>query len=308
MALVSAGDILVPAREHGYAVGAFNTSNLEISQAIFEAAGELGAPVIVATSESAIEYAGYDNLLATVKHLAEYFGVTAALHLDHGASLDIVVKCIRHGWTSVMIDASKLEYQANVAATSEAVKIAHMAGVPVEAELGRLGGVEDKVRVEEREAFLTDPAQAQEFTERTGCDSLAVAIGTSHGAYKFKGEPKLDLDRLAEISRRIRIPLVLHGASSVPEDVLARAAKYGARLPGAKGVPEDALGAAIARGVSKINIDTDLRLAFTGAVRELLAEKPEVFDPRKILGEGRRAIRDVVKRKIELFGSAGKAG
>lgn len=308
MALVSARDILVPAREQGFGVGAFNTSNIEISQAIFEAAGELRAPVIVATSESAIEYAGYDNLLSTVGQLARDFGVTAALHLDHGASLDVVVKCIRHGWTSVMIDASKLEYQANVAATAEVVKIAHMAGVPVEAELGRLGGVEDKVRVEEREAFLTDPAQAQEFTERTGCDSLAVAIGTSHGAYKFKAEPKLDLDRLAEISRRIRIPLVLHGASSVPEEVLARAAKYGAKLPGAKGVPDDAVKAAIARGISKINIDTDLRLAFTGAVRQLLAEKPEVFDPRKILSEGRKAIRDVVKRKIDLFGSAGKAG
>lgn len=308
MALVSAKDILIPAKERGYAVGAFNTSNLEISQAIFEAARELRAPVVVATSESAIDYAGCDNLLAIVGRLAVDLGVTAALHLDHGASLDIVVRCIRHGWTSVMIDASRLDYQANVAATCEAVKIAHMAGVPVEAELGRLGGVEDEVRVGDRDTFLTDPAQAQEFAERTGCDSLAVAIGTSHGAYKFKGEPKLDLDRLAEISRRVGVPLVLHGASSVPGDVLARAAKYGATLPGAKGVPEDAIKGAIARGISKINIDTDLRLAFTGALRQLVVEKPEVFDPRKILGETRNAIRDVVKRKMELFGSAGKAG
>ncbi|MFZ1947280.1 MAG: class II fructose-1,6-bisphosphate aldolase [bacterium] len=307
MGLVSAREILVPAREGGYAVGAFNTSDLEISQAIFEAAHELSSPVLVATSESAIEYAGYDNLLATTKHLADYFGVKAALHLDHGPSLDLVVKCIRHGWTSVMIDASKLEYEANVAATAEVVKIAHMAGVPVEAELGRLGGIEDKVRVEERDAFLTDPAQAQQFVERTGCDSLAIAIGTSHGAYKFKGDAKLDLDRLADIGRRITIPLVLHGASSVPEDVLARAAKYGAKLPGAKGVPEDALKAAIGRGISKINIDTDLRLAFTGAVREILTERPEVFDPRKIIGAGRKAIKDVVRRKMEVFGSAGKA-
>ncbi|HVP56663.1 MAG TPA: ketose-bisphosphate aldolase, partial [bacterium] len=225
----------------------------------------------------------------------------------HGAGLDVVVKCIRHGWTSVMIDASKLEYAANVATTAKVVEIAHMAGVPVEAELGRLGGIEDKVKVDEREAFLTDPTQAQEFVERTGCDSLAVAIGTSHGAYKFKSDPKLDLDRLAEISRRVPIPLVLHGASSVPEDVLARAAKYGAKLPGAKGVPEEAIKGAIARGIAKINIDTDLRLAFTGAVRELLTEKPEVFDPRKILGQSRDAIRDVVKRKMEIFGSAGKS-
>jgi fructose-bisphosphate aldolase class II len=307
MALVSAKDILVPAREKGYAVGAFNTSNLEISQAILEAAAELGSPVIIATSESAIDYAGYDHLLGMVKGLANSLGVKAALHLDHGADIGVVVKCLRHGWTSVMIDASKLEYQANVAATAEVVKIAHLAGVPVEAELGRLGGIEDKVKVDERDAFLTDPAQAQEFAERTGVDSLAVAIGTSHGAYKFKAEPRLDIDRLAEISRRVSIPLVLHGASSVPEDVLQRAAKYGAKLPGAKGVPEDAIKAAIARGVAKINIDTDLRLAFTAAVRQMLAEKPEVFDPRKILGAGREAIKDLVRRKIGVFGSAGKA-
>ena len=307
MALVSAKEILVPAREKGYAVGAFNTSNLEISQAIISAAAELRAPVIVATSSSAIEYAGFTDLFNMVKHLSEHFGVKAALHLDHGPDLETVVRCIRHGWTSVMIDASKLEYGANVATTAEVVRIAHMAGVPVEAELGRLGGVEDKVRVEEREAFLTDPAQAQEFAQRTECDSLAIAIGTSHGAYKFKADPKLDIDRLADIGQRVRIPLVLHGASSVPEDVLARAAKYGAKLPGAKGVPEDAIKAAIARGISKINIDTDLRLAFTGALRETLAEKPEVFDPRKLIGEARKAIKDVVKRKIELFGSAGQA-
>ena len=307
MALVSAKDILVPAREKGYAVGAFNTSDLEISQAIISAAAELQAPVIIATSSSAIEYAGYTDLFNIVKHLSEHFGVKAALHLDHGADLEIVVRCIKHGWTSVMIDASKLEYGSNVATTSEVVRIAHMAGVPVEAELGRLGGVEDKVRVEEREAFLTDPGQAQEFAQRTGCDSLAVAIGTSHGAYKFKADPRLDIERLADISQRVRIPLVLHGASSVPEDVLARAAKYGAKLPGAKGVPEDAVKAAIAKGISKINIDTDLRLAFTGAVREILSEKPEIFDPRKLIGEARKAIKDVVKRKIELFGSAGQA-
>ncbi len=306
MPLVSSKEILVQAREHGYAVGAFNTSNLEISQAVFEAAAEMKSPVIVATSESAIEYAGFDNLLNMVRHMADYFGVKAALHLDHGKDLDIAVKCIRHGWTSVMIDASKLEYEENVAATSAVAQVAHMAGVPVEAELGRLAGIEDMVSVDEREAALTDPAQAAEFVERTGCDFLAIAIGTSHGAYKFKGEPKLELDRLSEIAGMVERPLVLHGASSVPQDVLETAAKYGAKLPGAKGVPEDAIKEAVKSGIAKINIDTDLRLAFTGGVRRVLTESPEVFDPRKIVGSGREAIRDVVKRKMRLFGSDGK--
>jgi fructose-bisphosphate aldolase class II len=307
MPLVSSREILIPAREQGYAVGAFNTSNMEISQAIFEAASELSSPVIVATSESAIKYAGFANLYDMVKHMADYFGVTAALHLDHGKDLEIAVKCIRHGWTSVMIDASKQEYEGNVAATSAVVEIARIAGVPVEAELGRLAGVEDLVSVDERDAALTDPAQAAEFVERTGCDFLAVAIGTSHGAYKFKGEPRLELDRLDEIAGAVEIPLVLHGASSVPVDVLETAAKYGAKLPGAKGVPEDAIRDAVKKGISKINIDTDLRLAFTGGVRKVLTESPEVFDPRKILGVGRDAIKDVVTRKIRLFGSEGKA-
>jgi fructose-bisphosphate aldolase class II len=307
MPLVSSKEILLRARQHGYAVGAFNTSNLEISQAIFEAAQELGSPVIVATSESAIEYAGFENLYNMVRHMADYFNVKAALHLDHGKDLDLAVKCIRHGWTSVMIDASKQEYEKNVATTSMVVEIAHMAGVPVEAELGRLAGIEDLVSVGEREAALTDPGQAAEFAERTGCDFLAVAVGTSHGAYKFKGEPRLELDRLSEIAGKVSIPLVLHGASSVPESVLETAARYGAKLPGAKGVPEDAIREAVKRGIAKINIDTDLRLAFTGAIRRVLAESPEVFDPRKIVGDAREAIKEVVKRKIRLFGSAGKA-
>jgi fructose-bisphosphate aldolase class II len=306
MGLVPSSDILVPARQHGYAVGAFNTSNLEITQAIFEAAGDLKSPVIVATSESAIKYAGFDNLRNMVDHMCRYFGVTAALHLDHGKDLEIVVRCLRHGWTSVMIDASKEDYERNVEITSEVVKIAHIDGVPVEAELGRLAGIEDLVNVEEREASLTDPDQAAEFTERTGVDSLAIAVGTSHGAYKFKDEPKLELDRLSEIAKKVSIPLVLHGASSVPQDVLDRAARFGAKLPGAKGVPEEAIKEAVKRGIAKINIDTDLRLAFTGGVRQLLTESPEVFDPRKILGEGRKAIREVVEHKILLFGSEGK--
>jgi fructose-bisphosphate aldolase class II len=307
MPLLDAREILIPAREKGYAVGAFNTSNLEITQAILEAAAEMQAPVMVATSESAINYAGFDNLYNMVKHMAEYFGVRAALHLDHGGDLGIAVKCIRHGWTSVMIDASKLEYDRNAEMTARVVEIAHSAGVPVEAELGRLAGVEDLVSVDEREASLTDPDQAADFVRRTGCDSLAVAIGTSHGAYKFKGEPRLELGRLADIAGKVSIPLVLHGASSVPQDVLETAARYGAKLPGAKGVPEDAISQAVKTGISKINIDTDLRLGFTGAVRRVLAEKPEVFDPRKIVGEARDAIKEIVMKKIRLFGSEGKA-
>jgi len=307
MALVSSNEILIPAREKGYAVGAFNTSNIEISQAIFEAASELKSPVMVATSESAIKYAGFANIFSTVKHLSEYYGVKAALHLDHGPSFELAVRCLRHGWTSLMIDASKLEYEQNIAVTAEVARMAHHVGVSVEAELGKLAGIEDMVSVDEREATLTDPDQAAEFVDRTGCDSLAVAIGTSHGAYKFKGEPRLEIDRLSEIAERVTIPIVLHGASSVPKEVLDRAARFGAKLPGAKGVPEEALRQAIARGIAKINIDTDLRLAFTGGVRQILMESPEVFDPRKIVGEGREAIKEVVKKKIQIFGSEGKA-
>jgi fructose-bisphosphate aldolase class II len=306
MALVSSKEILVPAREGGYAVGAFNTSNLEITQAILEAAHELKAPVIIATSSSAIKYAGFDNIYSVVENLAESLDVRVALHLDHGADFDICQACLDHGWTSVMIDASKHEFEENVRITKSVVEAAHRVSVPVEAELGKLMGIEDEVVVDGPDASLTDPGQAQEFVERTGCDFLAVAIGTSHGAYKFKGEPRLDIDRLSEIASRVDIPLVLHGASSVPQEVLDRASRYGAELPGAKGVPLDAIKQAIGRGIAKINIDTDLRLAFTGAVRQILADSPEVFDPRKIIGEGREAIKQVVKSKIEAFGSAGK--
>lgn len=307
MALVSSKEILVPAREGGYAVGAFNTSNLEITQAILEAAQELRSPVLVATSSSAIKYAGFDNIYCTVKNLAEELGVKAALHLDHGADLEICQACLDHGWTSLMIDASKHAFEKNVEITGSVVEAARKLDVPVEAELGKLTGIEDEVVVQERDASLTDPDQAVEFVEKTGCDYLAVAIGTSHGAYKFKGEPRLDIDRLKQIASKVDIPLVLHGASSVPPEVLERASKYGAKLPGAKGVPLDAIKEAIGHGIAKINIDTDLRLAFTGGVRQILTDSPEVFDPRKIVGEGREAIKQVVKSKMEAFGSAGKA-
>jgi len=307
MALVSSKEILVPARDGGYAVGAFNTSNLEITQAIVEAARELGSPVLVATSSSAIKYAGFDNIYCTVKNLADELDVKVALHLDHGADLEICQACLDHGWTSLMIDASKHSFEKNIEITRSVVEAARKFDVPVEAELGKLTGIEDEVVVKERDASLTDPDQAVEFVEKTGCDYLAVAIGTSHGAYKFKGEPRLDIDRLTEIASKVDIPLVLHGASSVPPEVLERASRYGAKLPGAKGVPLDAIREAIGHGIAKINIDTDLRLAFTGAVRQVLTDSPEVFDPRKIIGEGREAIKQVVKSKMEAFGSAGKA-
>jgi fructose-bisphosphate aldolase class II len=206
-----------------------------------------------------------------------------------------------------MIDGSHLELEENIAITRKVVEWAEKKAVSVEAELGRLRGIEDKVSVSEREAFLTDPQVAEEFVERTEVDALAVAIGTSHGAYKFKGEAKLDFERLKEIARRVDIPLVLHGASGVPQSVLEKAERFGAKLPGAKGIPDDAIQRAVPLGIAKINIDTDLRLSFIGALREVLTNKPEEFDPRKILGPGREAIKQTVQSKMRLFGSSGKA-
>lgn len=307
MALVSSKEILERARAGGYAVGAFNTNNLESTQAIISSAQELGAPVMIATSQSAIAYAGGANLQSMVNMLADAADVPVALHLDHGTDPDIIRKCIEWGWTSIMIDASAKPFEENVAATKEIVDRAHARDIPVEAEIGQLKGIEDQIRVAEEEAHLTDPGEAERFVAETGCDSLAVAVGTSHGAYKFKGRGKLAMERLKEIAARVSIPLVLHGASGVPADVLERAERFGAKLPGAKGVPEEEIRAAVQLGISKINIDTDLRLAFTGAVREVLVSQPEVFDPRKILGPARDAIKDVVKRKMRLFGSEGKA-
>jgi fructose-bisphosphate aldolase class II len=307
MGLLNNNDLMVPARAGGYAVGAFNTSNLEISRAIFEAAEELRSPVIVATSQSAIKYAGYDNIRAMVQNLSDATGVPASLHLDHGTDVGIIEQCLDHGWTSIMIDGSHLPFEENIAATKQVVDMCHPKGVSVEGELGRLMGVEDEIDVSEDEAVYTDPDQAVEFVERTGCDSLAIAIGTSHGAYKFKAQPKLAIDILDAIAARVSIPLVLHGASAVPPDVLELATRYGAQLPGAKGVPPESIREAIGGGISKVNIDTDLRLAFTGRVREILAESPEVFDPRKILGAAIEGMKDVIKSKIELFGSGDKA-
>ena len=305
--LVPGAEILDAARAGGYAVGAFNTSNLEISQAIFEAASEAKSPVLIATSQSAIKYAGYDNLCAMTEVLAKEAGIPAALHLDHGTDMDVIKACIEHGWSSIMIDGSHESFENNIQLTKSVVELAKPKGISVEAELGRLVGIEDQIEVAEGEGHLTDPGEAEEFAERTGCDSLAIAVGTSHGAYKFKGKAELAFDRLAEIADRVNIPLVLHGASGVSKEAVEKAEKYGAKLSGASGVPNESIKKAIGLGIAKINIDTDLRLAFLAAIREFFGENPEVFDPRKILGTARKAMKEVVAGKINLFGSAQKA-
>ena len=290
-----------------YAVGAFNTSNVEITQAIIQAHEEFNAPVIIATSTSAIQYCGIEVLSSIVRQMAMQAKIPVSLHLDHGTDFNLIVNCLRNGWTSIMIDGSHAPLKENIAITKEVVKMAHAVGVSVEAELGRLGGIEDNISVDERDARLTDPDEAEQFVNETECDTLAIAIGTSHGAYKFKGEAKLAFDRLEEIEKRVDTPLVLHGASSVIPEIIEKANKYGANLGAAKGVPVEDIQKAISLGITKVNIDTDLRLAFTAGVREVLVQKPELFDPRKIIGAGREVIKQVVKSKIELLGCASKA-
>ncbi len=274
--------------------------------AVAEAATEEKSPAIVALTPSAIKYGGLAYLSKIVKIAAQAAPVPMSLHLDHGEDFDIAQKCIGAGFTSVMIDGSHLKFEDNIALTKRVVDFAHPKGVSVEAELGRLAGVEEST-VEEKDAILTDPNVAAEFVEKTEVDALAVAIGTSHGAYKFKTEPKLDFGRLELIKEKVDIPLVLHGASSVPSWIIEKAAKYGAQLEGAKGIPEGHIKKAITMGTAKINIDTDLRLAFTATVREVLAKSPKEFDPRKILGPAKEAMKEVVKAKMRLFGSSGKA-
>lgn len=304
--LVTNKDLMVPARRKAYGVGAFNVNNLEGVLAVSEAAGEEKSPAIVAATPSAIKYGGLPYLAKIVKTAAESSPAPMSLHLDHGEDFDTVSKCISAGFTSVMIDGSHLKFEENIALTKRVVDLAHPKKVSVEAELGRLAGVEEKT-VAEKEAILTDPDSAEEFVKRTGVDALAVAVGTSHGAYKFKAEPKLDFERLKIISEKVDIPLVLHGASSVPKWIIEKAVKYGAQLEGAKGIPEEHIQKAISLGIAKINIDTDLRLAFTATVREVLTNSPKEFDPRKILGPAKDAMKEVIKGKMRLFGSSGKA-
>jgi len=304
--LVTNKDLLVPATRKAYAVGAFNINNLETVLSISEAATEERSPAIIAVTPSAIKYGGLPYLSKIARTAAENTSVPLSLHLDHGEDFDTASKCIGAGFTSVMIDGSHLKFEENIALTKRVVEAAHPKGVSVEAELGRLAGVEEK-SVEEKDAILTDPKVAKEFVERTGVDTLAVAVGTSHGAYKFKAEPKLDFDRLKLIRKEVSIPLVLHGASSVPAWIVEKASKYGAELGGAKGIPEEHIKKAITLGIAKINIDTDLRLAFTATVREVLTNSPKEFDPRKILGPAKDAMKEVIKGKMRLFDSSGKA-
>ena len=305
MALVTMKEILEDASRRSYGVGAFNINNLEFLQAIIEAAEEENSPVIIAVSEGAMKYGWVELLSSMVRTAAINTKVPVALHLDHGKNFDKILAAIRYGFTSIMIDASDKSYEENVKLTKEVVKLAHPIGITVEAELGRLLGKEDEV--ESDVAIYTDPDDAKRFVEETGIDALAVAVGTSHGAYKFKGEAKLDIERIKKINSLTGVPLVLHGASGVPHELVEEAQKYGAVLKGAKGVPNEEIKKAIEAGIRKINIDTDLRISFLLGVRKYLSEHPEIFDPRKYLGEGRAQVKETVKKKMQLFGSSGKA-
>ena len=300
MALVTTKEMFDKALKADYAVGAFNVNNMEIIQGIVEAAQTENAPLILQVSAGARKYAKPAYLLKLVEAAIEDTGLDIALHLDHGEDFEICKSCIDGGFTSVMIDGSKHPFEENIALTKQVVEYAHAHGVVVEAELGKLAGVEDNIKVDARSATFTDPQEAKEFVERTGVDSLAIAIGTSHGAYKFKGEPYLDFERLKEIHALIPdTPLVLHGASTVLPEFVELCNKYGGEIPGAQGVPEGMITEAAKYGICKVNIDTDLRLAMTASVRKYLVEHPGDFDPRKYLGPARDAIRGMVQHKIK---------
>jgi len=284
MPLVTSTEMFKKAYEGKYAIGAFNVNNMEIIQGITEAAKEVNAPLILQVSAGARKYANHTYLVKLVEAAIEETGLPICLHLDHGDSFELCKSCIDGGFTSVMIDGSHLPFEENVKLTKQVVDYAHSKGVVVEGELGRLAGIEDDVNVSEADAAYTDPNQVEEFVSRTGVDSLAIAIGTSHGAYKFKGEAKLRFDILEEIEKRLPgFPIVLHGASSVMPEYVEMINKFGGNMPGAKGVPEDMLRKAASMAVCKINIDSDLRLAMTGTIRKYFAENPSHFDPRQYL-------------------------
>ena len=309
MPLVTTKEMFEKSIKEGFAIGAFNVNNMEIIQAIVDAAKEENSPVILQASSSAIKYARPIYLKKMVEAAVEETNIPIVLHLDHGPDFETCKACIDAGFTSVMIDGSKYDFEENVALTKQVVDYAHPRGVVVEAELGKLAGIEDDVNVAASDAMYTDPMQAKEFVERTECDSLAIAIGTSHGAYKFKGEAKLRFDILAKVKELIpNTPIVLHGASTVIPELVEMCNKYGADIPGAKGVPDEMLNQASKSGVSKINVDTDLRLAMTAAIRKEFAENPSAFDPRKYLGPARDLIKETVKHKIkDVFCSSNKA-
>ena len=309
MPLVNSKEILKKAYEGGYAVGAFNVNNMEIIQAICDAGKMENAPLILQVSAGARKYARPGYLINMIEAAEAETGLPLVIHLDHGPDFDTCKSCVDDGFTSVMIDGSHLDFEENIAVTKKVVAYAHDRGVTVEGELGRLAGIEDAVVVAEHDAAFTDPDQAVEFVERTGVDSLAIAIGTSHGAFKFKGTPKLRFDILGEISSRLPgFPIVLHGASSVPQTAIEMINKYGGDMPGAQGVPEEMLREAAKLAVCKINIDSDLRVTFTGELRKYLAEHPKDFDPRQYLTPVRTALTNLVRHKIvDVLGCNGKA-
>lgn len=305
MALVTTKKMFEKAFEGGYAIGAFNINNMEIIQGVVAAAKAQNSAVILQVSKSALKYAHPKYLKAMVDAAIEETGLDIALHLDHGSDFEVCKDCIEYSFTSVMFDGSHLEYEENVAQTKKIVEYAHERGIVVEAELGKLAGVEDEVNVDAAHATYTDPDQAVDFVKRTGVDSLAIAIGTSHGAYKFKGEAKLDFDRLATITEKLEAagfhnyPIVLHGASSVDQRCVAMCNEYGGNIAGAKGIPAEMLRKASSMAVCKINMDTDLRLAMTAAVRKSFGDEPAAFDPRGYLGAGRALIQELVEDKIK---------
>ncbi|OFI05092.1 fructose-bisphosphate aldolase [Clostridium acetireducens DSM 10703] len=311
MPLVTTKEMFEKAYKGNYAIGAFNINNMEIVQGVVNGAKAQNSPVILQVSAGAMKYANPKYLKAMVDAAVADTGLDIALHLDHGANMDQVKLAIETGFTSVMFDGSHYDYEENVKLTKEVVDYAHARGVVVEAELGKLAGVEDDVNVAGHEATYTDPDQAVDFVKRTGVDSLAIAIGTSHGAYKFKGEAKLDFDRLELITKKLEengfknFPIVLHGASSVDQDYVAMCNEYGGKMPGAKGVPAEMLRKAASMAVCKVNMDTDLRLTMTATVRKVFAEKPAEIDPRKYLGPARENIQKLVEYKIKnVLGSS----
>lgn len=305
--LVNGADILQKAHREGYAVGAFNISNMEMLKAIFEAADEMSSPIIVEASEGAIKYAGADMLYAMTKTFSDrYPHIPVALHLDHGTTVESCIQVIRAGFTSVMIDASHDSFEENLAKTKAVVDIAHSVNVGVEAELGRLMGIEDNIVVSERDAVLVNVAEAEKFVKATKVDYLAPAIGTSHGAFKFKGEPKLDFQRLQDVKNVTNIPLVLHGASSIPENIRVAFEGTGGDLKGSKGVPFNFLEESIKGGINKVNTDTDLRIAFMAEVRRVVNEKPSEFDLRKFSIPAMNSVKELIKTRMRILGSAGR--
>lgn len=310
MSLVTTKEMFEKSMKEGFAIGAFNVNNMELIQGIVDAAAEQNSPVILQASSSAIKYAKINYLMKMVEAaVEEHPNIPIAIHLDHGPDFETCKMCVDSGFTSIMFDGSKYDFEENIRLTKEVVDYAHAHGVVVEAELGKLAGIEDEVNVSADDAIYTDPAQAEEFVKRTGVDSLAIAIGTSHGAYKFKGEAKLRFDILKEIKSRIpNTPIVLHGASTVIPELVEMCNQYGGNIPGAKGVPDEILHEASISGVSKINVDTDLRLAMTAGIRKVFTEDPSAFDPRKYLKPARDLVKETVAHKMkDVFGSANKA-